>query len=148
MIRDLGHIWPWKFKDQGHCQGKTHWSQLRPGIHSICLFSFRSHLKIQGQAHGQSLKFNRYVCFSFHGNRTILAWDIANYIFDHEKSSQGHGQGQSWRSHLLEFNRYVCFSSCCNWAIFGWDIANSMFDLENSRSRSQTRSNPMIKFEA
>ena len=29
MVKGLGHIWPWKFKDQGHCQGQTWWSHLR-----------------------------------------------------------------------------------------------------------------------
>ena len=47
----------------------------------------------------------------------------------------------------LEFNRYVCFSFRGNRAIFGWDIANSIFDLEKSRSRSWSRSNPMVTFE-
>ena len=30
------------------------------------------------------LEFNRYICISFHGNRTIIAWDMANFIFDRE----------------------------------------------------------------
>ena len=48
----------------------------------------------------------------------------------------------------LKFNRYVCFSFHDNWTIFGWYIANSMFEIENSRSRSWSRSSPMITFEA
>ena len=32
------HMWPWKFKCQGHSQGQTLWSHLRPGVQSICLF--------------------------------------------------------------------------------------------------------------
>ena len=47
-----------------------------------------------------------------------------------------------------EFNRYVCFLFGGNRTIFGRDIVNSIFDLENSRSRSGTRSNPMVIFEA
>ena len=35
------------------------------------------------------LEFNRYVCFSFHGNQTIFGWDIANSIFDLENSRSG-----------------------------------------------------------
>ena len=100
--------------------------------------------------HIWGLEFNRYVCFSFRGNRTIFGWDIANSIFDLENP-----RSRSWpRSNLmvtfeaLEFNRYVCFSFRGNWTIFGWDIANSMIDLENSRSRSWPRSNPMVVFEA
>ena len=45
-----------------------------------------------------------------------------------------------------EFSRCVCFSFRGNRTIFCWDIANSIFDLENSRSRS--RPNPMVRFEA
>ena len=39
-------------------------------------------------------EFYQYVCFSFHGNRTILDWDIANYIFDLKIQGQGHNQNQ------------------------------------------------------
>ena len=37
MVKGLGHIWPWTFKDQGHCQGQTWWSHLMPKDQSICL---------------------------------------------------------------------------------------------------------------
>ena len=37
VVKSHGHIWPWKFKDQGYCQVQTHWSHLRPGVQSICL---------------------------------------------------------------------------------------------------------------
>ena len=57
------------------------------------------------------LEFNRYVCFSFCGNRTTFGWDIGNSIFDLKNS-----RSRSWpRSNLmvtfeaLEFNPYVCF---------------------------------------
>ena len=33
-----------------------------------------------------ALEFNRYVCFSFRGNRFIFGWDVANSIFNLEKS--------------------------------------------------------------
>ena len=36
--------------------------------------------------HIWGLEFSRYVCFSFCGNQTIFGWDIANSIFDLEKS--------------------------------------------------------------
>ena len=42
--------------------------------------------KIKPGGHIWALEFNRYVCFSFCGNRTIFGWDIANSIFDLEKS--------------------------------------------------------------
>ena len=84
----------------------------------------------------------------FHGNRTILGWDIANYIFDLEK-----WRSRSWpRSKLM-----VPFEALSSINMFAfrfvaigpfWDIANSMFDLENSKSRSRPRSNSMVTFDA
>ena len=102
-------------------------------------------VKVKPIGHIWGLEFNRYVCFSFCGNRTTFAWDIGNSIFDLENL-----RSRSWpRSNLmvtfeaLEFNRYVCYSFRGNRTIFGWDIANSIFDLENSRSRSY----PVVTFE-
>ena len=107
VVKGQGHIWPSKFEGQGYGQGQTHWSHLRPRGQSIYLLfvSWQSDhfwlrysniyltLKIQGQGHGQgqtqwshwALEFNRYVCFSFRGNRTIFSRDIANSIFDLER---------------------------------------------------------------
>ena len=48
----------------------------------------------------------------------------------------------------LLFNWYVCFPFRGNRTIFCPDIVNSIFDLENSRSRSWSRSNPMVTFKA
>ena len=48
----------------------------------------------------------------------------------------------------LKFNQYVSFSFCGNLTISSCDIANSIFDLENSRSKSWTKSNPMVSIEA
>ena len=55
------YIWPWKFK-------------------------VKVMAKIKPNGHFWALEFNRYVCFSFRGNRTLFGWDIANSIFDLEKS--------------------------------------------------------------
>ena len=55
------HSWPWKLK-----------------IKVIA--------KVKADGHIWALEFNRYVCFSFRGNRTIFGWDIANSIVDLEKS--------------------------------------------------------------
>ena len=55
------YIWPWKFK-------------------------VKVMAKVKPDGHIWALEFNRYVCFSFRGNRTIFGWDIANSIFDLEKS--------------------------------------------------------------
>ena len=43
-------------------------------------------VKVKHDGHIWAVEFNRYVCFSFRGNRTIFGWDIANSIFDLEKS--------------------------------------------------------------
>ena len=43
-------------------------------------------VKVKSDGHIWALEFNRYVCFSFRGNRTIFGSDIANSIFDLEKS--------------------------------------------------------------
>ena len=53
------YIWPWKFK-------------------------VKVMAKVKPDGHIWALEFNRYVCFSFCGNRTIFGWDIANSIFDLE----------------------------------------------------------------
>ena len=103
-----------KFKGQSYGHGQTHWSHLRPGIQSICLlfvssqsnlfwlryrkfhiwpwkFKVKVTTKVKPDGHIWGLGFNRYVCFSFRGNRTIFGWDIANSIFDLENS-----RSRSW----------------------------------------------------
>ena len=108
------HIWPWKFK-------------------------VMAKVKPDGLIGG--LEFNRYVCFSFLGHRTIFGWDIANSMFDLENS-----RSRWWpKSNLMvtletQSSIDVCSSFRGNRTIFGWDIANSIFDLQNSRSRSQRKS--------
>ena len=53
--------------------------------------------KVKSDGHIWGLEFYRYVCFSFSGNQTIFGWDIANSIFDLEKS-----RSRSWpRSNLM-----------------------------------------------
>ena len=115
VVKGQGHIWPSKFKGQGYGQVQTHWSHLRPGVQSICLlfiswqsdhfwlryskfciwpwkFKVKVMAKVKPDGHIWALEFNRYVCFSFRSNRTIFGWDIANSIFDLEKS-----RSRSWR---------------------------------------------------
>ena len=48
-------------------------------------------VKVRPIGHIWGLEFNRYVCFSFRGNRTTFGWDIANSIFDLENS-----RSRSW----------------------------------------------------
>ena len=109
VVKGQGHVWPSKFKGQGYGQGQTHWSHLRPGVQSICLlfvswqsdhfwqryskfyiwpwkFKVKVMAKVKSDDHIWALKFTPYVCFLFRGNRTIFGWDIANSIFDLEKS--------------------------------------------------------------
>ena len=96
-----------KNQGQGHGQGQTRWSHLRPCVQSISLFfvSWQSNhfwltyskfhvwpwkfkvkvmAKVKLDGHIWGPEFNRYVCFLFRGNRTIFGWDIANFIFDLE----------------------------------------------------------------
>ena len=99
-------------------------------------------VKVKPIDHIWGLQFNRYVCFSFRGSRTIFGWDIANSIIDLQNS-----RSRLWpRSNLIvKFEAFssidVCFLLGGNRTIFGSDITNSIFDLENSRSRSQRKSN-------
>ena len=102
-------IWPWKFKvmvmakvtPDGHI-----WSL---GVQSICLifvpwqsdhfwlryskfhiwpwkFKVKVMAKVKPDGHIWALEFNLYACFLFRGNRTFFGWDMANSIFDLEKS--------------------------------------------------------------
>ena len=100
-------------------------------------------VKFKPIAHIWGLEFNRYVCFSFRGNRTVkVTFDLQNSKVKVMVKFKpiGHIRGQV-------FNRYACNSFLGNQTTFGWDIGNSIFDLENSRSRSWPRSNPMVIFE-
>ena len=106
-IQEIPYL-TFKIQGQGHGQGQTPWSHLSPRVQSICLlfvsrqsdhfwlrysefyiwpwkFKVKVMVKVKPNGHIWALKFNRYVCFSFQGNRTFLAWDIANSIFDLEK---------------------------------------------------------------
>ena len=125
MVKGLGHIWPWKFKDQGHCQGQTWWSHLRSKVESIGL------LFVSWQSDHFGLRYSKL---------HIWPWEIKVNVMVKVKPD-GHNWG-------LEFNWYVCFLFRGNRTICGLDIANSMFDLENSRPRSWPRSNSMVTFEA
>ena len=115
VVKSQGHIWPSKFKGQGH--GQTHWSHLRPGVQSICL------LFVLWQSDHFWLRYSKFL--------------ISPWIFKVKVMAKVKSDGHIWS---LEFNRYVCFSFRGNRTIFGWDIGNSIFDLENSRSRSRQKS--------
>ena len=170
VVKGEGHIRPWKFKGQGHGQGQTLWSHLRPGVQPICLlflslqldpfwlrygkfhiwpwkFKVKVMAKVKSDGHNWGLKLNWYVCFSCPGNRTIFDRDKANSMFDLENSRS---RSWSWSNPMVTFEalRPIDMFAFCFVAIFDRDKANSMFDLENSRSRSWSWSNPMVTFEA
>ena len=106
-IFDLeNHIWPWKLKVKVMTKVKADGHIWALEFNRYVWFSFRGNLwlryskfqiwpwklkvkvmaKVKADGHIWALEFNRYVCFSFRGNRTIFGWDIANSIFDLEKS--------------------------------------------------------------
>ena len=51
--------------------------------------------KVKPDGHIWGLEFNRCVCFSFRGNRTIFGWDIANSIFDLKLKIEGQGHDEN-----------------------------------------------------
>ena len=114
VVIGQGHIWPC------HGQSQTHWSHLRPGVQSICLFF------VSWQSDHFWLRYSK-----FH----IWPWKF-KVKFMAKFKPEGHIWG-------LKFNRYVCFSFYRKGTIFRWDIANFIFDLENSRSRSWRKSTKM-----
>ena len=124
VVKCQGHIWPSKFEGQSYGQGQTHWSHLRPRCQSIYL------LFVSWPSDHFWPRYSK-----FH----IWPWKFKVNVMAKVKLD-----GHIW---ALELNRYVCFSFRGNWTIFGWDIANSIFDLEKFRSRSWSRSNPMVTIE-
>ena len=86
--------------------------------------------KVKSNGHIRGLKFNRYICFLFLGNRTIFGRDITKSIFDLKNKFKVRVKakvkpgGHIWG---LEFNPYACCSFRGNRTIFGWDITNSIF---------------------
>ena len=157
---------------QGHGQGQTHWSYLRPRV-QINMFAFRFvaigpvlveiyknsyfTLKIQGQGHSQGQIWWSHLrprvqsmCLLFVLWQSHHFWQrysqlhIWPWKFKVKVMSKVKPDGHIWG---LEINRYVCFLFRGNRTIFDWDIAKSIFDLENSRSRSWPRSKPMVTFE-
>ena len=124
VVKGQGHIWLSKFKGQCYGQVQTHWSHLRPGVQSICLFF------VSKQSDHFWLRYSKFY---------IWPWKFKVKVMPKVKPD-GHISAP-------EFNRYVRFSFRGNRTIFVRDIANSVFDLENSRSRSWPRSHPMVTFE-
>ena len=172
VVKDQGHIWPSKFKGQGHGQGQTHWSHLRSAVQSICLlflswqsdhfwlryskfhiwpwkFKVKIMAKVKPDRQIWGLQFNRCLFFvSWQSDHFWLRYNrfyIWPWKFKVKIMAKVKPDGHIW---ALEFNWYDCFSFRGNRTTFGWDIANSILDLENSRSRSWPRSNLMVTLEA
>ena len=116
VVKGLGHIRPWKLKDQGHCQGQIWWLHLRPNVQSICL------LFVLWQSDHLGLRYSKFHVWSWKFKAKVMA----------KVKPDSHIWGPVFNPCLLFFRG--------NRTIFGWDIANSIFDLENSRSRSRRKS--------
>ena len=105
-----------KIQGQGHRQGQTRWSHLRPRVQSLCLlfvswqsdhlwlrhskfyiwpwkFKVKVIAKVKPNGHIWALEFNRYVCFSFRGNRTIFGWEQIPYL-TLKNLGQGHDENR------------------------------------------------------
>ena len=171
-VKGQGHIWPSKFKGQGYGQGQTHWSHLRPGVQSICLFfiSWQSdhfwlryrkfHIwpwkfkikvmaKVKSDGHIWSLGVES-ICLLFISWLSDHFWlryskfYIWPWKFKVKVMAKVKSDGHIW---VLEFNRYVCFLFCGNQTIFGWDIANIYLTLKNlsqGHSENRPKSNQVI----
>ena len=112
---DHGHEWPTATSFVQCQSGLPFWDTTiskfdheNPWSRSSVWSKVRSHLTFKIQRSRlwsssnplvtfEALEFNRYVCFSFRGNRTIFGWDIANSIFDLEN-----WRSRSWpKSNLM-----------------------------------------------
>ena len=165
VVKGRGHVWPSNFKGQDYGQGQTHWSHLRPGVHSICLlfvscqsdhfwlryrkihiwpwkFQVKVIAKVKPDSHIWGLGV-QLICLLFVPWQSDHFWlryskfCIWSWKFKVKVMAKVKPDGHIW---ALEFNRYVCFSFRGNRTIFGWDVANSIFDLEKSRWRSRRKS--------
>ena len=70
-------------------------------------------MKVKPIGHIWGLEFNRYVCFSFRGNRTIFGWDTYMYRKFYMwplNSRSSHGQGQIWWPHLRPWSSIYMFA--------------------------------------
>ena len=85
---------------------------------------------------------NRYIHFSFCGNRIILSQNTGKFHiwlrkFKIRVIAKTKPIGHMWGR---GFNQYGCFSFRDNRTTVGWDIANSIFCLEDSKSWSGRKS--------
>ena len=125
------YTWPWSPNGHGHGH---EWRTATPFVQCQSALPF----------------WDTTISKFYHQNAwsRSCVWSKVKVLFDPQHSNvkvivKVTPTGHTWG---LEFNRYVCFSFRGNRTTFGWYIANSIFDLENSRSRSWSRSNPMVTF--
>ena len=151
MIKPIGHIWGLEFNL--YVSFFISWQLdhfwLRYSKFHIWPWKFKVMVKVMVKSDGHiwGLEFNWYICFPFLGNRTIFGWDIANSIYDLEKS-----RSRSWpRSNLMVI--FVTLSSIDMFAFrfvaIGPFLAEQILylTLKNSRSSSWPKSYPMVTFE-
>ena len=96
-------------------------------------------VKFKPIGHIWGLEFNRYICFSFRGNRTIFwlrytKFCIWPWKFKVKVMAKVKPDGHIW---ALEFNRCVCFS------FRGNRITKVTFDLENSKVKVMVKFKPI-----
>ena len=73
--------------------------------------------KVKPNGHIWGLEYNRYVCLSFSGNRTMFGWDIANSLFDLENS-----RSRLWprsTNLMVTFEAYSSINVCCCFMAIG-----------------------------
>ena len=90
-VKPIGHIWG--LGVQSICLLLVSWQSDHFWLRysKFYIWSWKFKVKVKPDNHIWALEFNRYVCFSFPGNRTIFGWDMTNSIFDLEKS-----RSRSW----------------------------------------------------
>ena len=91
-----------KIHGQGHV-----WSKVKV-MFDLQNSKVKVMVKVKPIGHIWGLEFNRYVCFSFRGNRTTFGWDIGNSIFDLENSRSKSWPGQTRWSHLRLGVQSIC----------------------------------------
>ena len=145
------HIWPWKFNYQGHGQRQTHCQIWGLEFKSMCLlfvswqsdhfwqrysqfhiwpwkFKVTVMAKVKPDGHIWGLEINRYVCFSFRGNRTIFTEIYSIRYLTLKIQGQGHGQGQTWWSHLKPRVQSMCLLFV-SWQSDHFWLRYSQFDI-------------------
>ena len=110
------YIWPWKFKVKVM-------AKVKPD---------------HADGHIWAIEFNRYVCFSFRGNRTIFGWDIAILYLTLKIQGQCKGQGKTRWSHLSPRVQSICLLFVSWQSDHSW-LRYSKFHIWPWKYRSRSR---------